>query len=157
MPQIRFEIERFVEEWNNHKIRTQKNRRHVHAGIPFDLFNKPTDGQDAVDCQLPLPEDRWQELYTLAQYDGVSLNQYLPEEIHKLCDQFFEQYTGPQDLTSEAPYLSAYQYMREMLQAHRDRQEEPRLHLLERPTGGWNVFEARMAEAGFYNGRLLAE
>jgi hypothetical protein len=107
----------------------------------------PTEGE-SVNCALPLPQERWQELNELAQLDGIKLNQYLPEDMHLLCDQIMQQYTGPQELTVESPYLQGYLFLRDGLQAHESAKLEPRLHVLNRPTGGWEMFKAKLAEAG---------
>ncbi|KAM4062484.1 hypothetical protein HRG_013658 [Hirsutella rhossiliensis] len=38
-PMIRDEFATFVDLWNSHKIRTQRNRQHVISGRPIDLYN----------------------------------------------------------------------------------------------------------------------
>ena len=41
MPLIREEVRRFVQYWNMHKIRSQKNRPNVTTGRPNDLYHNP--------------------------------------------------------------------------------------------------------------------
>ena len=41
MPLIREEVRRFVQYWNMHKIRSQKNRPNVTTGRPNDLYYNP--------------------------------------------------------------------------------------------------------------------
>ena len=44
MPLIREEIFNFVDSWNNHKIRKQRNRMNHPTGRPFMLYFHPPDG-----------------------------------------------------------------------------------------------------------------
>jgi hypothetical protein len=148
MPQIRFELERFVNEWNHHKIRPQKARPHVHPGVPANLFERPGVDREAVDCRLPLDRKRWEELNELGKIDGGATNQFLPEDVHRLCDEIYEEYDGPQELTTESPYLELYCFLRDKLARHEASGSSPKLHLLKRPVGGWEAFEDRLAQAG---------
>ncbi|KAH6952508.1 hypothetical protein BKA56DRAFT_241223 [Ilyonectria sp. MPI-CAGE-AT-0026] len=45
---IRQEVADFTEMWNGHRIRPQKNREHLVAGIPMDLYN--TSEVVLLDC-----------------------------------------------------------------------------------------------------------
>jgi hypothetical protein len=59
-----------------------------------------------------------------------------------------EDYGGQRELTVECPYMEGYLFLRDGLARHERMEEEPQLRLLERPTGGWEVFKDKMAEAG---------
>ena len=46
MPLIREEVIDFVDSWNNHKVRKQRNRVNHPTGRPFMLYFHPPDGMD---------------------------------------------------------------------------------------------------------------
>lgn len=112
------------------------------------MFEQDAADGSAVNCALPLPEDRWEALNNLAELDGLEMDAYLPAAIERLCDQIMEGYEGPREMTAEYPYFEGYQFLRDRLAAHERRGDEPRLCLLERPVGGWDVFQAKIAEMG---------
>ena len=50
MALIREEIFNFVDSWNNHKIRKQRNRAHHPTGRPFMMFFHPAEGVENFGC-----------------------------------------------------------------------------------------------------------
>ena len=53
MSLIREEVRRFVQYWNMHKIRLQKNRPNVTTGRPNDLYYNPAIEMPNYDRSLP--------------------------------------------------------------------------------------------------------
>lgn len=102
----------------------------------------------AVDCGIPLPQDRWEALRRLADIDGIDLDKFLPSEIHTLCTSIMERYSGPDGFDTEAPFLSRYIFLRDELVFHQNEESEPRLSLLESSTGGWTEFRRKMRSEG---------
>lgn len=147
MPQLRWEVGNFVEQWNNHRIRKKPNQKHVHSGIPAEMYFSPAEDV-AVDCGIPLPQDRWEALRRLADIDGIDLDKFLPSEIHTLCTSIMERYSGPDGFDTEAPFLSRYIFLRDELVFHQNEESEPRLSLLESSTGGWTEFRRKMRSEG---------
>jgi len=56
IPIIRLELEEFTHWWNNHSIRSQRDRPHVISGIPYLLYNYPQES-GAVDCGVPIDRE----------------------------------------------------------------------------------------------------
>ena len=52
MALIREEIFNFVDSWNNHKIRKQRNRAHHPTGRPFMMYFHPAEGIENFGCQV---------------------------------------------------------------------------------------------------------
>lgn len=55
MPMIRTEIYSYVELWNVHRIRKQRNRPNSVAGKPYMLYHHPKE--DVQDYGLPIKQE----------------------------------------------------------------------------------------------------
>lgn len=55
MPMIRTEIYSYVELWNVHRIRKQRNRPNSVAGKPYMLYHHPKEG--VQDSGLPVKQE----------------------------------------------------------------------------------------------------
>ena len=83
MLMIREACAEFVETWNKHRIRTQKNRPHAIAGKPWFLYGYPKE--PAVDCgSTPNPERVDALLKDVEAYD---LDEFLPAATLEWCHE----------------------------------------------------------------------
>lgn len=147
MPQIRFEITSFVEEWNVHPIRRQDNRGHVHSGKPVVLSRLPKEPH-AINCAVEYDSSAFGELLRIVEADKVDLDAYLTLEMEELCDKImkdFQKPVGPEDMHN--PLLHDYLFLQQKLKAHDAAQATPKLVGVTRADGGWPEFEAMIREA----------
>lgn len=141
LPIIRQDIIEFVENWNNHRIRLQRNRPNAISGKPYVLFNCPPEGTQ--DYGLSFDQTL---LNTIKQpYQGWDMDAYLPSETKAWCDTFFHRigFTFPRacDSAIEAstnPFLSVYKELCAALKAHIESGNQPELSLLKTPVGSWD-------------------
>lgn len=156
MAHIRWEIHNFVDAWNNHTIRAQPNRPHVHSGKPVDMYTSPPKNL-ARQCGTPLPLERWNILNHLAILDGVELDDFLPHDVFALCKQIMSRYQETSLPSPDAPFLERYLFLQDQLKRHEAAEAEPALSLLERPAGGWKAFDEKMNAEGINIGDELRE
>lgn len=151
---IRHSLDNFVDYWNNHKIRSQKGRDHVHTGIPREMWTGEDKREDVVNCQVFPDTTRLAKLTDLAAMDSVDLLQYLPKEVQLLCDLIMERYDGPEHVDHQRPLLQRYEFLRNALTLHAKQEKFPPLALLDHSSGGWDTFKDTLKEQGLYIDRL---
>ena len=140
---IREEFADFVELWNSHRIRPQRNRPHVISGIPMDLYR--TDKVE--DWGIPFEEDDncGQVLRTmLAPLESIEIDEFMTPATTEWCIQQLEDLGFDQTLRTEEdrkrPFLHIYIQLREHIQAHIVSGQEPLLELTSIPVGGTEVY-----------------
>ena len=116
---IRHSIASFVDQWNSHHIRKQRNRSHHQAGKPWVMFFMP-DPEVAIPCEVPLNHLKWQELMDLVEEDGVDLDKYLTDPMMILCTDIILEFRPEPGVSIDhtQPYLDRYLYLRSALQKH---------------------------------------
>jgi len=141
LPIIRQDAIEYVENWNNHRIRLQRNRPNTIPGKPFVLFNCPPAG--AQDYGLSFNHERLSSIRE--PYSGWDMDAYLPEETKSWCDSFFRtigfEFPRACESAIEAsmnPFLDIYRQLREAVKVHIESKEQPHLSLLAAPRGSWN-------------------
>ena len=83
MPFIREECAQFVQQWNVHNIRVQKERPHVTSGQPWDLYENsrlPAEEQ----MMVPNPDVVEKLMEEIEAYD---IDEYLPKDTLNWCQQ----------------------------------------------------------------------
>ena len=149
LPQIHWEIGKFIRMWNGHTIRAQRNRPHVVPGIPLhNYFGDDTTKN--INCSVAVNEDSLRRLEEALEYDRSNVYDYLPADIMGLCDTMM----GTLDMDAipprdpAQPLITEYRHLRACLQHHEGLQVSPLLHLAEKPTGGWPALEEVVQETG---------
>ena len=139
-PILREEIYSYVNIWNSHKIRPQKNRPNVVVGRPYMLYFNP-----------PSPTENWGTSYDadmlanleshLPQWDVTA---YLPAETLAWCTARlealgFDPYEAKLKTLKEreAPFFQVYVQLRNQIITHIEHGEQPVLSLLPHPVGNW--------------------
>lgn len=142
-PMIRNEFADFVQLWNGHKIRTQKNRPHVISGIPMDLYR--TD--KVTNWGVPIEDDSdcGQLLRTMLQpLEQVDIDEFMTPITMQWCEQQLAALAFTPDLRTEEdlkrPHLQIYIHLRDLVKAHIESQQEPHLELMPIPTGGTETY-----------------
>jgi hypothetical protein len=80
MPILRRILHRFVDQWNHHRIRPQKNRPHVVPGQPYVLFYYP---ETAKNFQQFISSDLLADFKAdIGEYD---IDEYLPRDTLTWC------------------------------------------------------------------------
>ncbi|KAH6874557.1 hypothetical protein B0T10DRAFT_586127 [Thelonectria olida] len=135
-PMIRQEVADFTEMWNGHRIRPQKNREHLVAGIPMDLYNTSEVGNWAVHLGPAARDGLVQMMAALRnlQFDG--------------------QLDG--ELDHKRPHLAIYLRLRDKIQVHLDCGASPVLSIPESPVGGQERFLSKEVELGLGRGSRRA-
>ncbi|KAE9972207.1 hypothetical protein EG328_005132 [Venturia inaequalis] len=139
IPILREEIASFVQVWNNHYIRRQKNRPNMVPGRPFVLYNIPPTGTQ--NYAVNLDPERMATFSALAE--EYNLDEFLPRDVYNLCTQhlqsegYFLVERPPLNTLEDRsnPYIRHYLSLRAMLRQHYESGQEPQLRELETPTG----------------------
>jgi hypothetical protein len=140
-PMIRQEVADFTEMWNGHRIRPQKNREHLVAGIPMDLYNTSEVENWAVHLG-PAARDGLAQMMTAV--DSIDIDDLLDPITTDWCDQQLRdlQFDGQLDgeLDHKRPHLAIYLRLRDKIQVHLDCGASPVLSIPESPVGGQERF-----------------
>ncbi|KAH7237859.1 hypothetical protein B0J15DRAFT_143639 [Fusarium solani] len=140
-PMIRQEVADFTEMWNGHRIRPQKNREHLVAGIPMDLYNTSEVENWAVHLGLAVRDGLAQMMIAV---DSIDIDDLLDPIITDWCDQQLRdlQFDGQLDgeLDHKRPHLAIYLRLRDKIQVHLDCGASPVLSIPESPVGGQERF-----------------
>ncbi|KAE8369889.1 hypothetical protein BDV27DRAFT_140805 [Aspergillus caelatus] len=139
IPIIRTEIYGYVELWNVHQIRKQRNRPNSVAGKPYILYHHPKEGVRGYG--LPIKQEVLDiQRQSVHRFD---IDEYLPEETLRFCRTVllgigFDPERPPplQPEDEAAPFRTIYLELREIISFHIDLFVEPFLGLLSRPTAG---------------------
>ncbi|KAI1761882.1 hypothetical protein GGR53DRAFT_449456 [Hypoxylon sp. FL1150] len=138
-PMIKDEFAEFVEIWNSHSIRKQRNRPHVRPGIPYDLYN--TD--EVPNWGIPVEEGS--PAYEAAQVmyqplEDIEIDEFMTPETTEWCERQLEALGFDGILHTEEdhinPHIRTYVQLREIVRGHVISGQEPHLQLIEAPTGG---------------------
>jgi hypothetical protein len=159
IPILRKEIFRYMENWNAHCIRKQRNRPNSVSGVPTLLYYWPEDSASkfgtAPDAETLKSLQR--DLEVFGKCDSkhaifnsdrtyIDPNEYLPSATLQWCmnsllqggfdvDSLTQERILP---TGERAHFAAYKMLREELKHHINNQAEPTLGETVRPTGGMN-------------------
>jgi hypothetical protein len=139
-PVLRNEIYSFVNIWNSHKIRPQKNRPNAVVGRPYMLYFNP-----------PPPTENWGTSYDAEMLANLEshlpewdVTAFLPTETLSWCTNQlktlnFDPYEAKIETLEQrqAPFYNIYIQLRSQIIDHMERQSEPTLGLLPHPTGNW--------------------
>ncbi|KAJ5612056.1 hypothetical protein N7510_005250 [Penicillium lagena] len=138
MPLVRSSIKEFVETWNTHRIRRQKNRPDSVPGKPWMLFHHPQvqDFNKGVD-----------PVVLSGLHEGVvgdwDADEYLPAETLQWCrtqlyQLGFDPLQPPARESYAQPYTHVYLELRQLVTNHIESGALPILVVSARPTGGYN-------------------
>ncbi|KAJ3454452.1 hypothetical protein MRS44_018346 [Fusarium solani] len=140
-PMIRQEVADFMEMWNGHRIRPQKNREHLVAGIPMDLY-KTSEVENWAVHLGPAARDGLAQM--MAAVDYIDIDDLLDPTTTDWCDQQLRdlQFDGQLDgeLDHKRPHLAIYLRLRDKIQVHLDCGASPVLSIPESPVGGQERF-----------------
>ncbi|KAI1430475.1 hypothetical protein GGR50DRAFT_698997, partial [Xylaria sp. CBS 124048] len=154
MPIIRDETAQFVRLWNGHRIRHQRNRPHVIAGIPYQLYTAPDPTSDYIDCRATLDNAAWEELMQIVRLDGLDIDEYLPATTMEICAKVSQPYAHrlheKPSFTLKTPYMPEYEKLRAGLREYMNtrRPEEPELTLGTKPVGSWTALKEKFESMG---------
>ncbi|KAI2473359.1 hypothetical protein F4781DRAFT_442029 [Annulohypoxylon bovei var. microspora] len=137
MPIIRKEVAIFVERWNNHIIRPQRNRANNVRGRPIDNYfcpNLDLVSQWGLEVNIEL----------LAEIElvlaDINIDEYLPAETLAWCEAFLTSPAIGLDRTKEDdhdwPFVQAYNHLRTALQIEHDNGNPHELSLSQGPPAG---------------------
>lgn len=158
LPQIHWEIGKFIRAWNGHNIRAQRNRPHVVPGIPRDnFFGRDTAAK--VNCAAPLDPESLASLEEALEYDREAVSAYLSPDVMLLCEAkmaALDVDTIPPRVYG-SPLITEYRHLRACLQDHENQQLSPALCLAEKPTGGWPALDAVVQQTGRSLADILGE
>jgi hypothetical protein len=138
---IREEAYEFMENWNTHKIRTQKNRPHTVSGKPWYLYESPAPLAEKC-TSTPDPELVEKLRAELQTYD---VDEYLPPATKEWCHQKALELGYDLDTlkasdvvttgTGQRLHGPVYNELREAIRQHIVSGAEPILTSTETPTG----------------------
>ena len=102
------------------------------------------------DCRVEFDNMRWRELLSIAERDGISLDDYLPASTLEICDRIIDSFDRLSEQISEntrdSPHLIEYIRLRDELQRYIDAQHQPVLSLLPSPTGSFDHIRSLLNE-----------
>lgn len=143
-PIIQTEFAEFVQIWNGHKIRTQKNREHVVAGIPMDLYR--TTNTHNWGIQFGEEENIKLEAM-LNPLQHIDIDRLLTEETENWCSQqllelgfYTEEGERMLPFDPQQPYISIYLQLRDRIKAHRETGALPVLAMAPIAHGGFEEY-----------------
>lgn len=137
---LRQELFDFVEAWNIHRIRLQKNRPHVVHGQPWMNYHYP-DPQKA--CNWGIPIDRTVLTDMERPLSDIDINSCLEPETKNWCRQLltemdFDQVAlgSSRDPDKLRPFRRFYLALRDQIIRHIESGQQPVLSYRRAPTGG---------------------
>jgi hypothetical protein len=138
MPILRRLLHRFVDQWNHHRIRRQKNRPHVVPGQPYVLFYYPETPQN---FQQFISPDLLADFK--ADIGGYDIDEYLPRDTLAWCSAQLQSWgysnlSGEEVLpqTGQRVHRDAYLHLRNAIDRHMQDGNREGLDLCRPPTGG---------------------
>ena len=151
MPLLRRGGIQFVDLWNTHSIRSQKERPHTIPGPPEALYRWPEayGGGSNQGCKVPntLPAQQ-------ARVAGFDLEEYLPPTVVAWCRaRLAEHFPGTDGMIEDdcvdqiyitvdgqqvRLHYAAYLFLRTAIFNHQQAGAEPVLYESEKPLGAWN-------------------
>ncbi|KAI0535237.1 hypothetical protein GGR58DRAFT_480081 [Xylaria digitata] len=141
-PVLRTEIIEFVQLWNNHTIRRQKNRPYVISGKPSEIYET-----SQVNWGIPIPEGSATEqlVRTMADpLENVEIDAFFPAETENWCNTQLEDMGFDSILCTEEdrkhPYLRFYLELRRRVRRHRATGQAPHLSITQHPLGGFDEY-----------------
>ncbi|KAG6171952.1 hypothetical protein E4U51_008021 [Claviceps purpurea] len=142
-PMIQGEIGDFVDLWNGHSIRNQRNRAHVVSGKPADLWRT----QDAPNCGVRLSEDvdaddRVALNQMLDPLEAIDIDRFLVQETEDWCNDRLQEmgFFEARITDRERPHEEFYKQLQRLIQDHEDNSREPVLQLAPIPRGGLSEY-----------------
>ncbi|EXL39130.1 hypothetical protein FOCG_18251 [Fusarium oxysporum f. sp. radicis-lycopersici 26381] len=148
---LRQELFDFVEAWNLHKIRLQKNRPHVVHGQPWMNYHYP-DPDKA--CNWGIPIDRQVLGEMLRPLAGIDISTCLEPETKEWCRDVLAEMGyddvvlgNHQDPDKLRPFKRFYLALRDRIIQHIESRQPPVLAYCRAPTGGVAEYEALLARA----------
>ncbi|KAH6881076.1 hypothetical protein B0T10DRAFT_411332 [Thelonectria olida] len=148
---LRQELFDFVEAWNLHKIRLQKNRPHVVHGQPWMNYHYPDPSKA---CNWGIPIDRTVLGELVRPLANININTCLEPETKGWCRQVLREmgydkvvlgnYQEPDKLR---PFKRFYLGLRARIIRHIESGQQPMLAYRRAPTGGVAEYEALLARA----------
>jgi hypothetical protein len=138
---IRDELADFVNLWNGHIIRNQKNRPNIKSGIPIDLYHTAADpdwgvpfDEDDDSPQQQLLRDMWQPL------QSIDIDSLLPAETEAWCKAQLQGLGFEANLAEEddhkRPFVGFYLKLRDLIEKHQNSGLQPILGVSQIHTGG---------------------
>jgi len=138
MPILRRILHRFVDQWNHHRIRKQKNRPHVIPGQPYVLFYYP---EIAKNFQQFVSSDLLAGFK--ADIGGYDVDEYLPQDTLAWCSMQLQSWgygnlNGEEALprTGHRVHRDAYLRLRNSIEQQVKNGNKEGLDLCTTPTGG---------------------
>jgi len=163
---LRQELQEFVNTWNTHKIRLQKNRPHVIHGQPWYNYHFP-DPKISANWGVPIDQSILQ--YLIHPIKSINIDNCLEPETKKWCREelsligFDEVKLGDYiNLDKARPFKQFYIRLREKIRLHIQSGCQPILSYRLPPTGGVERYlelldEARAAREEEEGNGVLAE
>lgn len=148
---LRQELFDFVEAWNLHRIRLQKNRPHVVHGQPWMNYHYP-DPEKACNWAIPIDRSVLEEVRRpLADID---ISTCLEPETKEWCrgvltEMGFDAVVlgSHQELDKLRPFKRFYLGLRDKIIRHIESEQQPLLAYRKAPTGGVAEYGALLARA----------
>jgi hypothetical protein len=137
MPILRQILQRFVDQWNHHRIRRQKNRPHVVPGQPYVLFYYPEVAQN---FQQIISPDLLADFK--ADIGAFDIDEYLPRDTLAWCSTQLQSWgygnlSGEEfQRTGQRIHTDAYLRLRNAIDQHIQSGNREGLSLCTPPTGG---------------------
>ena len=160
---IREEAYEFMENWNTHKIRSQKNRPHTVSGKPWYLYEFPEP--PAEKCASIPDLDLVEKLR--AELQAYDMDEYLPPVTKEWCHQKALELGYDLDTLKASDILTTgtgqrlhgpvYMDLREAIRLHIISGAEPILTCTETPTGAGRWQPSQTAIDAFQNARRNEE
>ena len=145
---IRDEFSAFVDLWNGHKIRVQKNRPNVVSGIPMDLYR--TENVRNWGVYFEDDDACGERVRTMLEpLEDVDIDRFMTPATTEWCDQQLE-VLGFDGIIRTAeghdrPHLQFYIQLRELVRDHIRSGQEPQLELISVPEGGIERYVSTMS------------
>lgn len=139
-PVLREEIYSYVNIWNAHKIRPQRNRPNAVVGRPYMLYYNPPTGTE----NFGTPYDHEMHENLVSHLPPWDVTAFLPVETYEWCENQlkligFNPYEARLQTLNEreSPFRDIYTQLRVQVVRHIHSGEQPILSLLPHPVGSW--------------------
>jgi hypothetical protein len=146
---IRSQVHNFVEVWNHHYIRKQKNREeYLIHGRPSLLYQGQVKPGQAIDRSCGSMPDTTDVSQLLSLVDSFDLDAFLTPSTLDLCNKYMAEggFQMPSSLAD--PPKDVYIFLRTKLQDHVRLRLEPAITSLSPPKGNLRWIREAAQEAG---------
>jgi len=93
-PLVQAKLDEFKMYWNNHRVRSQKNKNMPSGHVPMNAFSNPSEFL-GVQCKIPVPSEAVQVMRALAIEETGPREDWVGDDFRKIVDDAYLRLGSP--------------------------------------------------------------